>query len=261
MIVYKLPLRIIFAWVIHSIAWSQGKTVLIPGEKITYSIHYSFINAAHIEVFTDTNIYETNSKPCYKSTVRGTTRGVAGLFAKISDRWESFIDTSTSQSHKFVRDINENNYRLYETTEFDRDFGHVYVTTKTGAQSYELKTHKITSSVQDMVSCYYDLRYYSFNNIKKNDTIKLQFFIQDTTITMHVKYLKRDKIRTAIGKYKSYILSPILPDINHSIFSKSDPVKIWISDDATHIPLRIRLSTKYGAIEAEIDNYEVIRKK
>ena len=240
---------------------AQNQNYLFTGEKIRYSLRYEFIKAGELEVFVDTTITQIDDHYCYKAQIVGYTIGAVGLFAKIHNTYTSYIDTSELLSYKFIRQQQENNYTLYEKSEFDRKSNQCLVSRRKADNSFELKTYKIAKNVQDMVSTYFKLRNLDLDTVSKGKVVNVSLFFEDTTLTVGFKFLKKEKIRTNIGRLKTMVVSPFVPQTKNTILSKTDPIKAWITDDIYRIPVRIEVNTKWGSVEAEIIDYNLIKKK
>jgi len=70
-----------------------------------------------------------------------------------------------------------------------------------------------------------------------------------------MKYLGKERLRTKLGKIKAYKFSPIIPHTKNSVLSDENPILTWISADEYRIPLKIKVNTKYGDVEANIEEY------
>jgi Protein of unknown function (DUF3108) len=232
---------------------------ILKGEKISYNVHYGFIKAGEVIISVEPNLSIVDSHFCYKATIDGYTVGAVGLFASIHDKFTAYIDSAMFLSHKFVRDVQENNYTLLETTEFDRNSNQAYVSKRKDDNSFEMKSYGIKKNVQDVVSSYFKMRNMTFDTLRKNQILSFDVFFEDTTFIFRMKSLGSDKIKTKIGRKKSIVFAPILPKMNNSIFAEKDPIKVWITDDAFRIPLKIQVNTKYGAAEADIIRYEITK--
>src|SRR5690606_20159304 len=83
------------------------------GEKITYTVYYAvagiYVNAG---TATFTNTLETlNNRPVYHIVGEGNTNSSYDWIYKVRDKYETYIDTATMQTLKFVRNVNEGGYK------------------------------------------------------------------------------------------------------------------------------------------------------
>lgn len=239
---------------------AMSQTYFYPTEKITYVVHYGFINAAEITVETDSVAKKIDSTAVYQIKVVGKTKGAVGLFAHIENTYFSFIDTVTHLPKKFIRDQHENNFKAYEIVEFDhKNLEAISTRRNDNTKMYDIKNYPILPTSQDAVSAYFQIRNANISKLKKNDQIEVNVHFEGKNYPTALRFLERDRIKTKIGKFRAFVFSPVLPNVQ-SLSKQENPVKIWISDDAKRIPLEIDFATKYGKIKVEVSEYE-IRKK
>ena len=222
-------------------------------KNVSYRIHYGFIDAGVLECTSDTNSFLIDGHTCFKMAVTGKTTGAAAAFAKINDRWITYVDSVTGYPYRFVRELQENNYTKEELTEFDRKNASAVVSNKTDKDEYNVTTHTTTPDAYDMVSAYLHLSSIRFNKLSVNDTVQINVFLEDSTFQFKIRYLGKEKIKTKYGKHHSYKISPIMPE--NSIFSKEEAIICWLSADADRIPLKLRAKLVVGAVEMDLEKY------
>lgn len=225
------------------------------GEKISYLVHYGFIDAGEATVSIDEQNHYVNGNTCYRVDVHGKTVGVFGWTTKVDDLWRSYIHSETHTPQKFYRLIRENKYRKEEVINFDHQGRRAKVQTRKKAKDeWKSKEYQVPTDVQDMISGYYFLRRVDYSKLKKNDIVQMDAFMEDTVYNFKVRFLGEDEIRTKIGKQKAYVMAPIMPD--NKIFSGDDAIKFWMSADDRRIPLKIRAKMWIGAVEVDITDYK-----
>lgn len=252
---------LLFQLVICFLASAQFHNCIVPGEKIVYNVHYGFIDAGEVVVLVDTLMYSVEGNTCYKLEAIGRTKGAVGLFAKIHNTYTSYVDTTTLLSTKFIRTQQENNFSLYESTTFNRASNEALVTRRKDDNSFELKTFKISQTVQDLISTYFMIRGFETKELKYNDTLQLKLFLEDTTLKIGIKYLGKERMRSVLGKQASLVFSPIIPPTPNTILTKENPIKIWMTDDKNRIPIKIQAKTKWGAIEVDLVSSSLVKKR
>jgi hypothetical protein len=227
------------------------------GEKLTYLAHYSFLNAGVSTVYLDPQVHMVNNRACYKVDITGKSVGLFAAMLRVNDTWQSYIDTSAMIPHKFYRNIEEGKYRKKETVIFDHFNRTANVRYKVNEDPEKTQQHKIAMNAQDMVSGYYFLRTLDFTKRKINDTIGIDGFFEDKNYNLKIKYLGKEKISTKVGKMNTEVIAPIMP--GNDLFDGKDAIKIWISDDANRIPVKIKAKMFVGAVELDLTNYENLK--
>ena len=255
---YSFLKRLSYIFILSSFSFStsaqeHSNLFFKKAQTVSYRIHYGFIDAGVLECVSDTNSFLIDGHTCFKMAVTGKTTGAAAAFAKINDRWITYVDSVTGYPYRFVRALQENNYTKEELTEFDRKNATVVVSNKTDKDEYNVTTHITTPDAHDMVSAYLSLHAIRFNKLNINDTVHINVFLEDSTFRFQIRYLGKEKIKTKYGKRHSYKISPIMPD--NSIFSKEEAIICWLSADADKIPLKLRAKLVVGAVEMDLERY------
>ncbi|WP_338764374.1 DUF3108 domain-containing protein [Bernardetia sp. ABR2-2B] len=225
------------------------------GEKISYLVHYGFINAGEAVVKVDDNFHNIDGNSCYKVEVEGKSVGVFGWTTNIDDKWSSYIDRQKHIPRKFHRKIKENKYRKEETVMFDHSGKQASVKyKKRNDKNWKRKEYPIPTNVQDMISGYYFLRRVDYEKLTKNEIIRMDAFFEDSVYDFKVRYIGKEIIKTKIGKKETFVMSPIMPE--NGLFSGKESIKIWMSADEDRIPLKIRANMFIGGIEVDVTEYE-----
>lgn len=226
-----------------------------PGEHLEYRVHYGIINAAEAVVHVDSKIQKVNNRPCYNVKVVGKTTGAFDLVSKVRDTWQSYIDTSALLPHQFYTNKREGGYKNVEKVIFDHEND---IANRIDLDNtFEKNTYKVPNNIQDVVSGYYYLRTIDFNSMKVGQFVSVKAFFEGEIYDMKMKYAGKDKIKTKFGNAKVFKINPILP--NNTFFEDENSIRIWVSDDANKIPLKIEVDLKIGAISMDIKKYDGLK--
>ena len=228
---------------------------LKPGERIEYRVHYGFINAGEAVLKIDETIHKINKRPCYKIDVFGRTTGFFDLVTTVRDNWGTYLDTSAFVPHLFYQSIKEGKYLKKEIIEFDQINKTAIVNRINKNDSTLIRKDRFATvpNIQDIVSGYYFMRTFNYDTMKTNQIFAVSGFFDDTTYIVKVKFLGREKLKTKVGDFKAFIISPIMP--KNSFFRGTDPIKAWISDDKRRIPLKVKAELLIGSLEIDIRSY------
>jgi hypothetical protein len=226
----------------------------VRGEKLTYLVHYGFINAGEATVEMNKDLFTLNERPCYKVDIKGKTIGLITTTFDVDDSWTSFIDTAAMIPHQFARKIKENNYRKDEVTLFDHAKKKAIVKSVTGNDPEVKKDFSIPANVQDMVSGYYFLRTLDFDKYRVKDTIVIDGFFEDKVYSLKVVYKGKEKLQTKFGRVNTAVLSPIMPE--NALFDGRDAIRFYVSDDYNRIPVKIEARMFVGAIELDLIDHK-----
>ena len=216
------------------------------GEILTYKIFYSIADVyfgAGEAVFS-VNLEKYNDKPVYHITGIGRTNGFIDNGFKVRDKYETYIDTGTLQPYKFIRNVNEGGYKIYENIAFNK-------ATNTAITSAGV--YKVPSCIQDVLSAIFCARNIDFNQYKPGDKIPFTLFLDNQVYNLYIRYLGKETIKTRYGRFRTIKFKPLL--IKGTLFSGGEKMVVWVSDDSNHMPLRVESPITVGNIIAEMINY------
>lgn len=225
------------------------------GEKLVYKVHYSIFNAGEATITLDKKIHTVDNKECYRANVFGRSIGAFDLILRIRDTWRSYYSTETHLPEKFFRYIEEGNYFLNETTTFDHDQRSVHVVARDRDGNVKKKNDfGIVNQSFDIVSGIYYLRTLDYSKMTPGYKFDVSAFFEDSTYTLTVKYLGKDRIRTKFGKVYAHVFTPIMPG-NQMFEEGENTIKVYMSDTPDKIPLKIRAEMFVGAVECDLKSY------
>lgn len=254
---FKYFLLILFLFIVipshtHDAYRRVSQTSFGTGEHLEYRVHYGMFNAAEATVDVSPQVQYVNGRPCFKINVVGTTLGAFNWFAKIRDQWQTWLDTSAIVPQKFYRNIKENDYKKVETTLFDHQENTATVTDENGT-----KTYKVANNIQDAISGYFFLRTVDFGKLRPGDLIEMPTFFENNVYKMKVKYRGKDTIKTKFGRISTLRMTPIMPD--NQLFKGENSIRIWVSDDANKVPVKVEVDLWVGALVMELRTYHGAR--
>lgn len=220
------------------------------GESIGYTVFYNalgiYVNAGSA-TFTVTQ-EKLNNKPVYHIVGIGSSNTSYDWIFKVRDRYESFIDTTTLQPLKFIRNVDEGGYKTYENINFNIQTN-TAITTK--------GVYKVPNCVQDVLSSIYYARNINFDNYSIGDKIPFSMFLDNEVYNLYIKYMGRETIKTRYGKFTTIKFKPLL--IKGTLFEGGEKMTVWVSDDANHIPLRIESPIVVGSVKVDMMMYKNLR--
>ena len=194
----------------------------LAGESITMRVFYSaagvYIGAG--EATFTTNLERFNGKTTYHCLGEGKTYSFFDNFFKVRDRYESYIDTFTMLPIKFLRNVDEGGYKIYNNVTFNHGAG---TTISTNG------IFKTPGCIQDVVSSMYYARNINFDKYNPGDKIPFNMFLDDEVYQLYIRYLGKETVKTRYGKFKAIKLKPLL--IKEAIFEGGEKMTVWISDD------------------------------
>jgi len=220
------------------------------GETVKMTVYYSTMGAyigAGDATFT-TTLERFNGKPVYHAVGVGNSYPFFDNFYKVRDRYESYIDTNSLLPVKFIRNVDEGGFKIYNNVTFNQ-------TTNTAVSTNGV--FKITDCMQDVVSAMYYARSINFDKLKVGDKIPFDMFLDDEVHHLYLRYMGKEKIKTQYGKFRAIKFKPLL--IKGTMFKGGEGMTAWVSDDPNHLLLRVESPIVVGSIKVDMMGYKNLR--
>lgn len=225
-------------------------TAFQAGESVTMRVFYNtagvYISAGEA-TFTNT-LEKFNGKMTYHCVGDGKTFPFFDKFFKVRDKYESYIDTTTLLPMKFIRNVDEGGYKIYNNVTFNHGANTAVSTNG---------VFKTTNCIQDVVSAIYYARNIDFAKYKVGDKIPFDMFLDDEVYHLYLRYLGKEKVKTRYGKFNAIKFKPLL--IKGTIFQGGEKMTAWVSDDPNHLLLRVESPITVGTIKVDMFGYKNLR--
>ncbi|MEO5675285.1 MAG: DUF3108 domain-containing protein [Chitinophagales bacterium] len=229
---------------------TTSNTAFAIGEKISYKIIYNWnslwLNGGEASFTVRDGLL--GAAKVYHVVGEGFSYKSYDWFFKVHDTYESYIDPLTMLPLKFVRNVSEGGYNIYNNVVFNHD------------EHKAISTHgefKIPNCIQDVLSGIYYARNIDFNTFQANDTIPVNLFLDDSVYNIHIRYLGKEIITTKKGTFNCIKFKPLL--VTGTIFKGGEKMTVWVTDDANKIPVLVESPILIGFIRAELYKYEGLR--
>ncbi len=220
------------------------------GESITFKVMYNlgkmYVGAGEA-VFT-VALERFANRDVYHITGDGRTFRAYDWIFKVRDKYETWLDTATMQPLKFLRNVNEGGYKIYNNVVFNQA-AHQAVSTN--------GTFTVPPCVQDVISAIYYARNIDFAKYQVGDKIPFAMFLDDQVYNIYIRYLGKEEVNTRFGKFRAIKFKPLL--IKGTIFEGGEKMTVWVSDDANKVPLRVESPISVGNIIVDMVNYSNLR--
>jgi Protein of unknown function (DUF3108) len=219
-------------------------------EEVSFTVYYAVAGlyvTAGTATFTS-KLETVNNRPVYHVTGEGKTNGSYDWIYKVRDKYETYIDTTTMQPLKFVRNVNEGGYKIYQNITFNKTANTAIATDG---------VFKVPACVQDVVSAMYYARNIDFSKLRPDDKIPFSMFLDNEVYNMYIRYVGREEIKTRYGKFMALKIKPLL--LKGQIFEGGENMTVWVSDDANHIPVRVESPLVVGKVKIDMMSHANLR--
>lgn len=216
-----------------------------PGEKLSFRIHYGFIDAGTAELQVVPEKKQIGPRSCYHVIGTGKSVGAFDWFFKVRDRYESYVDADAMVPWLFVRDVSEGGYKKKQRVVFNHY--------NDSARS-EKKTIAVPDNTQDLISAFYFARTIDLSKANPGDVFPINGYLDDEVIPLNIKFVGRETLQTDFGKFRCVIFRPMLQE--GRVFKESEDMTVWVSDDLNRIPVRVQSNILVGSIKMDLTGYE-----
>jgi hypothetical protein len=217
------------------------------GEKLTYRIHYGFIDAAIATIeITDENKQFANRNTLHVVGI-GKSKGSFDFFFKIRDRYETYIDEEALIPWFFGRRIDEGGYKT------SQDYIFYHGQKKVSANG---KMIDIWQNTQDMLSGFYLARTMDLGNAKEGQLFSVPTIVDGEMYNLQIKFKGRETIKSEWGRIKCLKFVPVLQ--KGRVFKHEEDMVVWLTDDKNHIPIRAKADILFGSLKMDLIGYKGI---
>ncbi len=213
------------------------------GERLVFDVGYSFITAGEA-VMSVPKLDTVYGRPSYHVLFTVNSTPTFSWIYKVEDRYETFLDTQGIFPWRFIQKVREGSYRRESDAWFDQVKNVAYANDK---------QYPIPPYVHDAVSAFYFVRTIDYTQSRVGEKIYLQNFFKDTTYTLAVKFLGRQRIEVEAGTFNCIIVEPLMKE--GGLFKSEGRIIIWMTDDDRKVPVKVSTKVVVGSIEAELREY------
>lgn len=217
-----------------------------PGEKLTYVVHYGWLNAGEAIVELKKHDRMIQGRPVWYAKGTGRSLGAFNTFFKVDDHLGSYIDAEGVFPWVFSRSVSEGGY------EFTQDY--VYLQHRQEVKTQDDKMHVVPPSVQDMLSAFYYARTINYSSGKPGDIYTIDCFIDGEVWPLKMRYMGKETVKLRNGSYKCLKFQPVVQE--GRIFKGNDDLNVWVTDDGNRIPVLVQAKVLVGSIKMQLTNYE-----
>ncbi len=225
-----------------------GHRAYQAGEKLEYSLSYSFISAGSAIMSVEDTVI--NNKKILHLVTEGRTIGLADLIYKVRDVYESYVDPETDMPVKAIRNIKEGGYRYYNEVTYDRDSSTV-TSKRSGVKP-------VPENIMDIISAFYYARNHYFNeSMKVGDVISFDTYFSDKLFPLDIQYVGTEKVRTKFGKVECYKFIPVT-EVGRA-FKSNEGMFMWITKDENRIPVKVKFELVVGSFVCNLENFQGLK--
>lgn len=247
------------------------KGVEIPtGEKLEYEIKYSrFPIYATVGVVSFENLGPASpipglnieyALPPEEQLIRlrstAVSKGIllAILGIDVHDRFENLVSTRDFSTRLSFDEVKEGKKHRTQSGLFDQTRQQVnYLTTNLANPAAQPKIKNLPRE-EGMLSLLSAIYFVRLQKYKEGQTMVFPVSYDEENYRFEVRVGKTEKLKTECGKIKAVRLEPLLFGPGR-FFNRKGEMKMWMSRDRLHVPLRLVAKTSSGTVTARLLNF------
>jgi Protein of unknown function (DUF3108) len=196
---------------------SEPKGPLSRGERLTYDVKFGFLPVGHGAMLL-AGIDTVRGHVAWRAvfTISGGT-----LFFKVRDSTESWFDTASLSSLRFVQRLREGRYH---------------------ADSDKAEVPSVRQPL-DEVSFIYFLRTVP---LEVGHNYRFDRYFQPEGNPIIIRVLRRERVTVPAGTFNAIVVQPQIT--TQGIFSEKGRAEVWLADDSTRILLQMKSRLSFGSL-------------
>ncbi len=218
------------------------------GEKLTFDISYGFVTAGQATMSIPDYRY-VNGRKTYETRVEARSTSAFDWVFKVRDRYETFMDVDGIFPWRFEQHVREGSY--------SRDYDAYFDPEAQTAETSDGQQYKTPQYVHDIVSAFYYVRTLDLTHSHRGDVIHLENFYDGKSHPLDVRILGHQQVETDAGTFECSVIEPMV--VQGGLFKNEGSIKIWMTDDENHMPVKMSSKILIGEIESKLVKYEGVR--
>lgn len=215
------------------------------GEKLTYQLSWEFmpVGTAVLEVLP---MKILNGKPVHHFAVTVKTNAAIDKIYKVRDRIDAYADFNLTRSVLYTKKQQEGKHKRDVKVTFDWQ--------NMTAQYTNFGKKRDPVSIQpgtfDPVSLFYAFR---LQDLRENTVLKAPVTDGKSLIWGTAQIFAKENLEVGIGSYETLVIEPDIKDAG-GVFEHAEDAKlrVWISTDKRHIPIRVACRAPVGHFIGEL---------
>jgi HAMP domain-containing protein len=229
----------------HSVAGNvslEQPRMVVPfetGEKLTYDVRFGGIKVGtgRMEVV---GLQDVRGREAWHT--RFTVKGGIPLY-KVNDRLESWIDTRTFESLRFVQDLQEGRRAKERTFEIYPDRG-------TYSENGEVEHAPSVDDPLDDAAFLYFVRTIP---LEVGQTYEFNRYFRPDRNPVRIRVLRKETVTVPAGKFETIVIQPIIK--SKGIFSEKGEAQMWLTNDPRRLLVQMKSNLSIGSLNLYLRGY------
>jgi hypothetical protein len=209
------------------------------GEKLTFDVRFGGIKVGtgRMEVM---GLQDVRGREAWHT--RFTVKGGIPLY-KVNDRMESWIDTRTFESLRFVQDLEEGRRDKERTFE-------IYPERGTFSEKGEVEHAPSVDDPLDDAAFLYFVRTIP---LEVGKTYEFNRYFRPDRNPVQIRVVRKESVKVPAGTFKTVVIQPIIK--SKGIFSEKGHAEMWLTDDPRRLLVQMKSNLSIGSLSLYLRGY------
>ncbi|MDB6126818.1 MAG: hypothetical protein JWM35_714 [Verrucomicrobia bacterium] len=232
-------------------AFADLRLALSPGEQLTYRVAWGvFGNAGEIKVLVKTEF--NDQKPCTVVITTTSTRGFLRGLYPFDARAESVFDAKTGRMLVHTERSATSKKPGDTMLAFDYENGTADFRDLVRPERNKIVTMP-SGDPMDLITSLVQTRSWS---LKPGDQRDVLVMFEDEPYELTIHAIGYERVRTSLGEFDSLVLEPRMERTEpKGMFKRGSNVRVWISQDERHLPVKFEVEFKFGVGISTLTKY------
>ena len=224
-----------------NVSLSQPRMV-VPfetGEKLTYDVRFGGIKVGtgRMEVV---GLQDVRGREAWHT--RFTVKGGVPLY-RVNDRLESWIDSRTFESLRFVQDLQEGRRDRERTFE-------IYPERGTYTENGDAEHAPTVDDPLDDAAFLYFVRTIP---LEIGQTYEFNRYFRPDRNPVRIRVLRKETVNVPAGRFETIVIQPIIK--SRGIFSEKGDAQMWLTDDPRRLLVQMKSNLSIGSLNLYLRGY------
>ena len=213
-------------------------------ELLTYDVSWGLFNVGRATLGVD-KVVDFNGRPAYHVHSEARSNAFCDAFYPVRDHNEAWLDARTLTSLGYAKQLREGRFFRDEWVLYDRDAGRYVARRVDKNGEFHVRVGTIPAQVEDVLS---SVLYVRAHELPDGGAVIVDVNTPENW-PLAVKVLKRERVKVPAQTAAAVLVQPEMR--REGIFvQKGRRLRLWLTDDAVHRPLKMEVEVFFGHITA-----------
>ena len=226
-------------------AVGEKRTPFRPGEELTFNLRWGVFSVGTAVLLVNEST-EIDGIPAYHFTMTVRTNAFADRFYRVRDRVDAYLSKDLGRSLRYTKVQEGGNHDRDIVVTFDHRKGKVQYTNFGESQ----EPIEIPGRIYDPLSVFFVFRTL---DLIEGAMVELPVTDGRRAVQGEGRVVARETVTVPAGQFETIMAEPDMKDVR-GVFDQSDDavLRIWLTDDARRIPVRLSSRVVVGNFHAEL---------